>query len=412
MTKQFPLAARTANEMTYAERDERYRALHRLPESGFAHASGLHMIWKYRDVKEVLTATTPGISNANALDPLVGFPRIATNPRALPHLVRDLIPLPAAATANCGDAAMHKRVWDTMAGPDGYFTIPAHARAARLDELSEHFRAAMREVGTGAQLDVTAISVAYAARVTGSAVGIPMELWPQIQSWSGAQSGLLGRRMHGRELADAVAGLGRLFAVSKRSVAAVRTAEGAPNFAGQLRECGIPDRVAVAAMANSLAAGVHTISGTIQQGVQRMLADPERTWWKMLADPQQSTRVAAKILQLDPGLVAWKRRAERPVVLAGGTTLPKGPILVLFAAANRDPDAFGDPLEFGGGGKMPLTFGFGAHICPGRQLATAAVEVFLARLAELTPAARQLPATYTVRRPDLLFSGADVTISR
>lgn len=412
MTEPFPLAVRTANEMTYAERDLRYRALHRLPESGFAHSSGLYMIWKYRDVKEVLAATTPGISNANALDPLVGFPRIAATARAIPHLVRDLIPLPAAATANCSDTAMHKQVWDTMAGRDGYFTIPASARADRLDELAEHVRAAMREVGAGAQLDVTAMSVAYAARVTGSAVGIPPELWPQLQRWSGAQSGLLGRRMRGRELADAVAGLGRLFAASKRSVVAARASGGAPDFARHLRERGIPERVAVAAMANSLAAGVHTISGTIQQGVQRMLADPDRLWWKSLTDPRQSAQVAAKILQLDPGLVAWKRRADRPVDLSGGTRLPKGQILVLFAAANRDPEAFGDPLELGGGGKMPLTFGFGAHICPGRQLATAAVEVFLARLAELAPTARQLPATYPVRQPDLLFSGADVTISR
>ena len=412
MIQQFPLASRTANEMTYAERDQRYRALHRLPESGFTHASGLHMIWKYGDVKEVLGATTPGISNANALDPLVGFPRIAMTPRALPHLMRDLLPLPAAATANCTDTAVHKQVWDTMAGPEGYFTIPAHARSERLDELGAHFRAAIGEVGPGAQLDVTAISIAFAARVTGSAVGIPMELWPQLELWSGAQSGLLGRRMHGRQLADAVAGLGRLFAVSKRSVAATRAAGGTSNFAGHLRERGIPGRIAVAAMANSLAAGVHTISGTIQQGVQRMLADPDRIWWKMLTDPQQSAPVAAKILQLDPGLVAWKRRAERPVVLSSGTTLPKGQILVLFAAANRDPDAFGDPLELGRGGKMPLTFGFGAHICPGRQLATAAVEIFLARLAELAPAARQLPGTDPVRGPDLLFSGADVLISR
>ncbi|WP_227980431.1 cytochrome P450 [Nocardia spumae] len=408
----FPFAARTPNQMSFTERDQRYRLLHQWPGSSFAHDSGLHMIWKYQDVREVLAAATPGISNANALDPLVGFPRIAMNARALPHLFRDLVPLPSKATANATDPVLHKQIWDAMAGPDGFFTIPAARRDECREELAEHFRAvcdpsAGRDDGL---LDVTTMSITYAARVTASAVGVSAHHWPRLAEWSGAQSGLLGRRMRGRELAVAVHGLGRLFAVSAQSVLSAPAA--APSFAGHLREHGIPDRPAIAAMANSLAAGVHTISGTIQQGVQRLLADPDRTWWNTLADPVQAPRVAAKILQLDPGLVAWKRRADRRVVLRSGTTLPKGQILVLFAAANRDPAAFGDPLVLGGSGKMPLTFGFGTHICPGRQLATAAVEVFLTQLAELSPQARPVPESDPPRSPDLLFSGADVLVRR
>ncbi|MFR9773587.1 hypothetical protein [Nocardia sp. SC052] len=409
----FPFDEVTCNELPYAERDERYRRVHEWPEPSYAHRSGLRMIWKYDDVREVLDATTPGISNANSLDPLVGYARIAATPRTIPHFVRHLVPPPAKATANLSDDLLHKRVWNTMAGPSGHFTISPADRAARAAEMAEHFHAAVRDAGfrPGSPLDVTALSIGYAARTVGAAVGLPASDWPNVAAWSGAQSGLLGRVMRGRELADAVSALGWLFTVSGRAVRAGRGSE-ATGFARTLRDAGLSHRIAVSAMANSLAAGVHTVSGSIQQGVQRLLGDPDRVWWDLLAEPNGGARVAAKILQLDPGLVAWKRRARTPVVLSSGTRLPAGPLLVMFAAANRDPEAFPDCLALDRTGKLPLTFGFGRHVCPGKSMATLAVEEFLRQLRELTPEAEPAQG-FDVgprRRSDLLFSGADITV--
>ncbi|MEU2124714.1 hypothetical protein [Nocardia niwae] len=408
----FPFDEVTCNELPYAERDERYRRLHEWPEPSYAHRSGLRVIWKYADVREVLDATTPGISNTNSLDPLVGYARIAATPRAIPHFVRHLVPPPAKATANLADDRLHKRVWNTMAGPEGHFTISAADRPARAAQMAEHFHEALRDMGfrAGSPLDVTALSIGYAARTVGAAVGLPAADWPHVAAWSGAQSGLLGRVMRGRDLADAVSALGWLFTVSGRAVRQGRGGEAA-GFARKLRDAGLSHRIAVSAMANSLAAGVHTVSGSIQQGVQRLLGDPDRIWWNLLAEPEGGTRVTAKILQLDPGLVAWKRRARTPVVLSSGTPLPAGPLLVLFAAANRDPEVFPDCLALDGPGKLPLTFGFGRHVCPGKSMATLAVEVFLRQLRELAPEAEAVPeAVGTRRRSDLLFSGADVTV--
>ncbi|WP_280459157.1 hypothetical protein [Nocardia carnea] len=409
---EFPFATVTANELSFAERDERYRRLHDWPARSYRHSSGLRMIWKYEDVREVLAAATPAITPANALEPLVGYPRIATTARAIAPMVRHLVPLPAKATADLTDRALHKRVWDTMAGPAGHFRIPAAEQPARAAAMARHFHAALAELSPGpGELDVTALSIAYATRVTGSAVGLPAAEWPQVALWSGAQSGLLGRRMRGRELAAAVAALGRLFTVSGRAVDH-ELRSGAVGFATRLRNAGIPRRVAVSAVANSLAAGVHTVSGSIQQGVQRLLADPRRVWWDLLADPDTAGQVAGKVLQLDPGLVAWKRRVLRPVTLASGTELPAGPVLVMFAAANRDPAAFPDCLDLRRPGKMPLTFGFGAHVCPGKQSATLAVEVFLHQLRTLVPDAYQLPGpAVPPRAADLLFSGAQVHLA-
>ncbi|MGW5385640.1 hypothetical protein [Nocardia sp. NPDC003963] len=408
----FPFAEVTANELFFSERDARYRRLHEWPQRSYRHRSGLRMIWKYDDVREVLAAGRPEISRDNSLEPLVGYPRIAATPRALPPLFRHLIPLPAKATADLADESLHERVWNTMAGPAGHFTIRAADRPRHIAMLTEHFHAALAGIApSGPVLDVTALSIAYATRVTGSAVGLPPGEWPRVAVWSGAQSGLLGRSMRGRELAGAVAALGQLFTVSGRAIDH-DLRSGTVGFATHLRDAGIPRRVAVSAVANSLAAGVHTVSGSIQQGVQRLLHDPDRAWWHLLAEPRTASDVAAKILQLDPGLVAWKRRITRPVTLAGGTELPPGPVLVMFAAANRDPAAFPDDPILRRGGKLPLTFGFGGHICPGKQSATLAVEVFLHQLYLLAPHTR--PVENDPPRPrgaDLLFSGADLRIA-
>ncbi|WP_280232505.1 hypothetical protein [Nocardia cyriacigeorgica] len=405
---EFPFDRVTANQLSFAERDERYRRLHEWPEATHRHSSGLTLVWKYDDVRELLESASPGVTNANSLDPLVGYPRIAATPRAIPHMVRHLVPLPAKATANLADEQLHKQVWDTMAGPNGHFTIAAADRPREAATMAAHFREALDELGTRrGGLDVTALSIAYAMRITGSAVGLPPADRGSVAVWSGAQSGLLGRNMRGRELADAVGALGQLFTVSGRVVR-----EGTGGFAARLRDAGIPRRVATAALANSLAAGVHTISGSIQQGVQRLLSDPDRLWWKLLGDQHTAGQVAAKVLQLDPGLVAWKRLVTEPVTLAGGTELRPGPVLVMFAAANRDPAVFPDCLSLRGTGKRPLTFGFGRHICPGRQLATLAVEVFLRELYELVPDAASTSEPGPPRPADLLFSGAQVTLDR
>lgn len=414
MATKFPFAELTSNQLSFTERDERYRRLHEWPDSTYLHDSGLRMVWKYDDVREVLEAETVGISNVNSLDPLVGFLGIMANVRAIPHFLRHLVPLPAKATANLTDDELHKSVWETMAGPTGHFTISAQDRAKHAATMADHFHHSVHglgyQAGRGAELDVTALSIAFAVRVTGETVGLPSVDWPRVAVWSGAQSGLLGQRMRGRELATAVGALGQLFTVSAK---AIRGQNGVKSFASCLQDAGIPRRVAVAAMANSLAAGVHTVSGSIQQGVQRLLSDPQRGWWDMLGNPENAKPVSSKVLQLDPGLVAWKRRALKPVTLKSGTRVASGQVLAMFAAANRDPDAFKDPLDMVSGGKLPLTFGFGKHVCPGKQLANVAIEVFLRELHELAPAARlsSEPKPPSSRKADLLFSGADVAIT-
>ncbi|UQI49327.1 cytochrome P450 [Streptomyces sp. HU2014] len=91
----------------------------------------------------------------------------------------------------------------------------------------------------------------------------------------------------------------------------------------------------------------------------------------------------------------WRRAAEE-VDLGEGTVVPAGAsVLVILAAASRDPDRFAAPDAFlpdryladGGTGRAAphLAFGHGAHFCLGSRLARLEGAVALPRLFEALP---------------------------
>jgi cytochrome P450 len=81
------------------------------------------------------------------------------------------------------------------------------------------------------------------------------------------------------------------------------------------------------------------------------------------------------------------RLSKVPVTL-GGVDLPAGStVMLLNAAANRDPAKFPDPDVFDparSNARSHVTFGRGVHTCPGAPLARAEAVVGLNRLLDRT----------------------------
>ncbi|WP_163571391.1 hypothetical protein [Fodinicola feengrottensis] len=276
MSEPFPFAEATPNTVPAGELSRCYERLHELAESTYYHSrSGLTFVWRYEDVKEVLEARTSGLTKKNSLDPLHGYGNIARNPFAIPPFVRHLVPPPAPATANNTDPELHGRIWGAMAGPEGYFRVPDSA-AAQAD-MKRHFAEALDSGSVAAEIDISGmVAPKFSAQVMTQWAGLPPESAELVQVWSRAQSGLLGRTYANlREQARAVSGLGNLFTVSDRIVRR-RMREPADDFASHLLARDIPPRYVVAALANSLAAGVFTVSGTIEKTVHGLLSDPVR----------------------------------------------------------------------------------------------------------------------------------------
>ncbi|MGW0177937.1 cytochrome P450 [Nocardia sp. NPDC003345] len=115
------------------------------------------------------------------------------------------------------------------------------------------------------------------------------------------------------------------------------------------------------------------------------------------------TAVIEESLRYDTPVQYVVRVAKTETPLGGRTVGAGTPIVLLLAAANRDPEIFTDPQVFDPGRREPhrhLTFGAGIHFCIGAALARAEATVAVQRFFERYPDAR------LAGRPTLLQSRA------
>ena len=144
-----------------------------------------------------------------------------------------------------------------------------------------------------------------------------------------------------------------------------------------------------------LLAGFETTVNAIGNGVRALLANREQ-WELLVADPSRAAAVAQEVLRYDPPVQQTARvllSASEPVELAGVTVPPGQWILLILAAANRDPAVFTEPARFDiarPNADDHLAFSGGIHYCLGAALArmelTAAFRALAVRFPNLRPA--------------------------
>lgn len=132
-------------------------------------------------------------------------------------------------------------------------------------------------------------------------------------------------------------------------------------------------------VATYLQGGTHTSAQTLVNAVDLMFEDPGRgriLARRCAADLLTSQRVIHETLRLRPTTPKIRRRAEADTVVAGHP-VPRDGLVVLDAlTGNRDPGLFGpEPDRFDpdrtvapGVPRWGLSFGAGAHQCPGRSV--------------------------------------------
>jgi cytochrome P450 len=129
-------------------------------------------------------------------------------------------------------------------------------------------------------------------------------------------------------------------------------------------------------------AGFETIASLLGAAAVRLLtpgADGTRFVDVLdVSDPSLIT----ELLRLDGPAQAIPRTATRSQRIGGVEVAPGEQIVIVLAAANRDPAVFDEPdqLRLDRRGPAPLTFGHGPHHCLGAALARLEVEVALRRM--------------------------------
>lgn len=164
-----------------------------------------------------------------------------------------------------------------------------------------------------------------------------------------------------------------------------------------------PTEEIIATVAFLLTAGIETVERALTS-LLRHLALDRHEWDEMCAridDPDYLLALSAESLRLYPPVQGTIRRATVETRFHGETIRPDDKVIVLIAAANRDPDRFEAPDEFRPGrfadnpdrqytnaGDV-LPFGAGRHHCAGSRLAGAemvrSLQQLVRRVAWLEP---------------------------
>ncbi|MFK8911761.1 cytochrome P450 [Streptomyces sp. YS-3] len=141
-----------------------------------------------------------------------------------------------------------------------------------------------------------------------------------------------------------------------------------------------------------LFAGFETTVNLIGNGMYALLRDPGQR------ERLQSSLAAGESELLDTGIeellrydgpveMATWRFATRPLTIGGQDIAAGDPVLVVLAAADRDPDRFPDPdtLDLGRRDNQHLGYGHGIHYCLGAPLARLEARTALATLLRRLP---------------------------
>jgi cytochrome P450 len=97
---------------------------------------------------------------------------------------------------------------------------------------------------------------------------------------------------------------------------------------------------------------------------------------RVAAAPALLSDVVQEVLRYDPPIQNTRRFLAEDGVVAGHAMKKGDAVLVVLAAANRDPSANPDPQRFdiARARRRVFTFGTGVHACPGQSIAAAIAE--------------------------------------
>jgi cytochrome P450 len=157
-----------------------------------------------------------------------------------------------------------------------------------------------------------------------------------------------------------------------------------------------------------LVAGHETTVNLIGNGVLALLRHPEQLE-KLRNDPSLVKPAVEELLRYDGPVETSTERFAREDVAIGGEVIPKGEmVLVVIAAADRDPERFHDPdaLDITRADNKHLAFGKGIHHCLGAPLARMEGQIAIGTLLRRMPNLRlKVSPEALAWRPGMVLRG-------
>jgi cytochrome P450 len=310
---------------------------------------------------------------------------------------------------------------------------PDHTRLRRLvskaftprtiAQLEPRIRAVTGELLTAASGKLEVVSqLAYPlpVRIISELLGVPVEDHPRFAGWSARLAHSLqpgfGLNHDEAEARDEAARLASdEFAAYFSELIATRRASPAPDLLSELIRAEddgakLTEDELIATCVLLLVAGHETTVGLISNSILALLRNPEQLGL-LSADATLAAGAVEETLRYDAP-VQMTGRVVRDGMKVGDVAAPDGALLLLLlAAAGRDPEVFGDPdrFEIRRGATGHLAFAAGPHFCLGAPLArleaTIVLQAFAARVLEpeLDLSAVHYKPNFNLRAPEQLL---------
>ena len=159
-----------------------------------------------------------------------------------------------------------------------------------------------------------------------------------------------------------------------------------------------------------LVAGNETTRNLISGGLLALAEHPEQ-YVALKANPSLIPVAVEELLRWTTPVISFLRTATRDTFLGDQAIASGDPVLLIYAAANRDPDVFGDTADLLDVTRDPnphVSFGFGTHFCLGAPLARLEARVVLE---EILARYDTIEITGTVKKsPSSIIAGIDEAV--
>lgn len=215
-------------------------------------------------------------------------------------------------------------------------------------------------------------------------LGLPATEAPRFAAWGNVLASLLDGARTAEERQRSRALVGEMTAYFRDRLSHADP-QGPGLIAGMAQQC--PERLslreAIATCSMLLVGGFGTTTHLLGNTLHTLLRQPH-----LRPSDGDYTAVIEESLRYDAPVQYVVRVAKTGTQLAGRAIDAGTPIVVLLAAANRDPQVFSDPHVFDPLRREPhrhLTFGAGIHFCIGAALARAEAAIAVQRFFERYP---------------------------
>ena len=226
-------------------------------------------------------------------------------------------------------------------------------------------------------------------RAMAQAVGLPVEDADQLLDWAMAGTEILAgttRPERMQEIATATADLSKYLSDRLKDALTRPPSSPAPGIISDLaegvRRGQIKQEMAVSILVVLAGAGGESTAGLLGNAGRLLALHPE-VQKELRTTPSLIPRFVEEVLRLESPFKGHYRVSLQETHL-GNTLIPRGArLLLLWAAANRDPDRFPHPDAIDLHRKNPqdhLSFGRGIHFCIGARLARLEARVVLEEL--------------------------------